>query len=187
MAKARTITLGDPLDRATKMGPLVTAAAPRAGRGLRRAGQQRGRPAGAGRQARRRWRARDGGAFVEPTIFDDVAPGMRIAQEEIFGPVVVGACPSTTRTRRSKIANDTPYGLAGAVWTRDIFRAFRVVKQLRAGIIWVNHMQPTYVEAPWGGYKMSGHGRELGRYGIEGYLETKQVHVNLSEKPIGWY
>jgi betaine-aldehyde dehydrogenase len=85
------------------------------------------------------------------------------------------------------IGNATPYGLAAAVWTRDIFRAFRVVRRLRAGIVWVNHMQPTYVEAPWGGMKMSGVGRELGRYGIEGYLEVKQVHVNLNEAPIGWY
>ena len=111
---------------------------------------------------------------------------MKIAQEEIFGPVV-SVLPFEDEAEALAIANGTPYGLAGAVWTRDIFRAFRVVKKLRAGIIWVNHMQPTYVEAPWGGYKMSGQGRELGRYGIEAYLEAKQVHVNLSEKPIGWY
>ena len=86
-----------------------------------------------------------------------------------------------------RIANATPYGLAGAVWTRDIFRAFRVVKKLRAGIVWVNHMQPTYVEAPWGGMKMSGAGRELGSRGVENYLELKQVHVNLNENPMGWY
>ena len=66
-----------------------------------------------------------------------------------------------------EIANRTPYGLAGAVWTRDIYKAFRVVKKIRAGIVWVNHMQPTYVEAPWGGYKMSGQGRELGRYSFQ--------------------
>ena len=71
--------------------------------------------------------------------------------------------------------------------TRDIFKAFRAVKALRAGIVWVNHMQPTYVEAPWGGYKQSGFGRELGPWGIEEYLETKQVHINLNEAPIGWY
>jgi betaine-aldehyde dehydrogenase len=86
-----------------------------------------------------------------------------------------------------RIANDTPYGLAAAVWTRDIYKAFRVVKAVRAGIVWVNHMQPTYVEAPWGGYKQSGFGRELGPWGLEEYLETKQVFVNLDETPIAWY
>ncbi len=182
--KARSIRLGDPLDRATKMGPLVTAAHRDRVEGYVAAGRSEGarlvlggaRPGG----------ALGGGAYLEPTIFDAVAPGMKIAQEEIFGPVVA-VIPFDGEDEAIEIANRTPYGLAGAVWTRDIFRAFRIVRRLRAGIVWVNHMQPTYVEAPWGGVKMSGQGRELGLYGIEGYLETKQVHVNLSEKPVGWY
>ena len=86
-----------------------------------------------------------------------------------------------------RIANDTSFGLAAAVWTRDIYRALRMVKAIRAGVVWVNHMQPTYVEAPWGGFKQSGFGRELGIHGIDEYLETKQVHINLNEAPIGWY
>jgi betaine-aldehyde dehydrogenase len=186
VAKAGAITLGDPMDRATKMGPLVTSQHRQRVAGFVEAGRQEGArlvlggtpPSLGGKLA--------GGAYLSPTIFDDVAPGMKIAQEEIFGPVV-SVLPFKDEADALAIANGTPYGLAGAVWTRDIFRAFRVVKKLRAGVIWVNHMQPTYVEAPWGGYKMSGQGRELGRSGVEAYLETKQVHVNLSEKPIGWY
>ena len=94
------------------------------------------------------------GYYVEPTIFYDVDNNARISREEIFGPVA-SVIPFENEGDAIKIANDTPYGLAGAVWTRDIFKAFRVVKSMRAGIIWVNHMQPTYVEAPWGGYKQS--------------------------------
>jgi len=184
VAKARAIRLGDPLDRATRMGPLVTAAHRERVMGYVEQGRREGARLvlGGGRP--------DGslarGAYLEPTIFGGVDPNMTIAQEEIFGPVVV-VIPFEGEAEAVRIANATPYGLAGAVWTRDIFRAFRVVRRLRAGIVWVNHMQPTYVEAPWGGMKMSGAGRELGRYGVENYLELKQVHINLNENPMGWY
>jgi betaine-aldehyde dehydrogenase len=184
VAKAKTIKLGDPMDRAVKMGPLVTAAHRERVMGYIEEGKSAGARVALGGKKPGGALAR--GAFVEPTIFDSVDPGSKIAQEEIFGPVV-SVIPFDGEDGAIEIANGTPYGLAGAVWTRDIYRAFRVVKKLRAGIVWVNHMQPTYVEAPWGGVKMSGQGRELGRYGIEGYLEAKQVHVNLSEKPVGWY
>jgi len=182
--RARTIRLGDPMDRATKMGPLVTAKHRERVAGYVEIGKREGARVVLGGQAPGGPLA--SGAFYQPTIFDGVTAGMKIAQEEIFGPVVC-VLPFDNEADAIGIGNATPYGLAAAVWTRDIFRAFRVVRRLRAGIVWVNHMQPTYVEAPWGGMKMSGVGRELGRYGIEGYLEVKQVHVNLNETPIGWY
>jgi betaine-aldehyde dehydrogenase len=180
--KTRTIKLGPPLDRATKMGPLVSKEQYERVREYQEIGKSEARlVAGGGRPA-----STMKGYFVEPTIFADVDNNTRIAREEVFGPVAA-VIPFEGESEAVRIANDTPYGLAAAVWSRDIFRALRVVKAVRAGIVWVNHMQPTYVEAPWGGYKQSGFGRELGPWGIEEYLETKQVHINLNEQPIGWY
>ena len=180
--KARSIKLGAPLDRATKMGPLVSREQFDRVRHYQSLGKNEakvaiggGTPSGFSR-----------GYYVEPTIFYDVDNSARIAREEIFGPVAA-VIPFDDEADALKIANDTPFGLAAAVWSRDIYRALRMVKAIRAGIVWVNHMQPTYVEAPWGGYKQSGFGRELGVHGIDEYLETKQVHINLNEQPIGWY
>ncbi|MCI1880641.1 MAG: aldehyde dehydrogenase family protein [Sporolactobacillus sp.] len=126
------------------------------------------------------------GFFVEPTIFDDCMADMSIVKDEIFGPVV------TIQTFESeeeaiRLANGTRYGLAGAVFTKDGARALRVIKELRAGITWINAYNPTYNEAPWGGYKMSGVGRELGVYGLDEYRETKQININLNPGPVGWY
>jgi betaine-aldehyde dehydrogenase len=181
-AKAKAIKLGNGLDRETKMGPLVSAEQrDRVARYLQ-VGRGEGKVAAGGGTPKQF----DQGWYVEPTIFYDVDNSARIAQEEIFGPVMT-VIPFTDEADAIRIANATPYGLAAAVWTRDIYKAFRVVKALEAGIVWVNHMQPTFVEAPWGGYKASGFGRELGHWGVEEYLETKQVYINLDEKPIGWY
>ena len=126
------------------------------------------------------------GYFVEPTIFDDCNRDMKIVREEIFGPVVT---IQTFETEEEAIAmaNDTEYGLAGAVFTSDLTRAHRVISEIRAGITWINCYNPTFNEAPWGGYKMSGIGRELGIHGLEEYQEVKQININLTPGVIGWY
>ncbi len=180
--KAKRIKLGPPLERETKMGPLVSKEQYERVRSYQEVGKKEGKLAIGGSRPGNLER----GYYVEPTIFYDVDNSARIAREEIFGPVAT-VIPFDNEAEALRTANDTPYGLAAAVWSRDIFKAFRMVKALRAGVVWVNHMQPTYVEAPWGGYKQSGFGRELGPWGIEEYLETKQVHINLNEQPIGWY
>jgi betaine-aldehyde dehydrogenase len=181
-AKAKVIKVGAPLDRATKMGPLVSKEQYDRVRAYQEIGKGEAKlVAGGGRP-----KEFAHGYYVEPTIFADVKNSSRIAREEIFGPVA-SVIAFKDEADAIKIANDTPFGLAAAVWSRDIFRALRAVKAIRAGIVWVNHMQPTFVEAPWGGFKQSGYGRELGPWGVEEYLETKQVHINLNEQPIGWY
>jgi betaine-aldehyde dehydrogenase len=120
-----------------------------------------------------------GGAFMSPTIFDACHADMRIVREEIFGPVV-GIIPFDTEEEAISLANATPYGLAGSIWTRDISRAIRVARGVRSGSISINTNNAVHTEAPFGGYKMSGMGRELGMHALELYTEVKNVFVDLS-------
>jgi betaine-aldehyde dehydrogenase len=182
--KAKRIKLGSGLDKSTKMGPVVSKEQLDRVVRYQAIGKKEAKVAvGGGRPSDP---ALQKGFFVEPTIFYDVDNSATIAREEIFGPVMA-VIPFDDEAEALRIANDTPYGLAAAVWSRDIFKCFRMAKRLQAGIVWINHMQPTYVEAPWGGYKMSGIGRELGPWGAEEYLQVKQIHINLNETPVGWY
>lgn len=181
--KARKIKVGPGLDPATKMGPLVSREQMEKVAMYQQIGKREGAKVALGGGRSREFPK---GYFVEPTIFSDVDNNMRIAREEIFGPVVC-VIPFEDERDALRLANDTYYGLAAAVWTRDIYRALRAVRELQAGIVWVNHSQPAMVEAPWGGYKMSGFGRELGPWGLEEYQQVKQVYINLSEQPIAWY
>jgi betaine-aldehyde dehydrogenase len=128
----------------------------------------------------------DKGYYLQPTIFVDVPENSWIWQEEIFGPVVcVRAFDDEAEAVQS--ANNSRFGLAAAVMSEDLPRAERVARKLRAGIVWINCSQPTFTEAPWGGYKQSGIGRELGEWGLNNYLETKQITRYESEQPWGWY
>ena len=126
------------------------------------------------------------GNFIKPTIFADVTNDMRIAQEEIFGPVVC-ILPFETEDEVIAMANDSEYGLGGAVWTRDINRALRVAKGVETGRMWVNTYNALPAGAPFGGYKLSGIGRETDKTTMRHYMQTKNIFINLSEKPSGLY
>ncbi|MDR1628587.1 MAG: aldehyde dehydrogenase family protein [Oscillospiraceae bacterium] len=126
------------------------------------------------------------GYFIKPTVFDNCTQDMTIVKEEIFGPVGV-ISTFQTEAEAIELANDTEYGLAGAVFTKDGAKALRVMREIRAGILWINCAEPTFNGAPWGGYKMSGIGRELGIHGLAEYQEVKQVNIALETGPIGWY
>ncbi|MGC4379247.1 aldehyde dehydrogenase family protein [Fictibacillus sp. Mic-4] len=183
--RAKQINVGPGDDENTEMGPLVSEQHMEKVLSYINIGKEEGaRLACGGNRI-----TKDGlekGYFVEPTVFVDVTPDMRIVQEEIFGPVVV-IQKFKDEEDAIKLANGTDYGLAGGVFTVDGAKALRVIKKLRAGITWINTYHPTYNEAPWGGYKQSGIGRSLGTFGLEEFQEIKQININLQVEPIGWF
>ncbi|MDR2426738.1 MAG: aldehyde dehydrogenase family protein [Endomicrobium sp.] len=126
------------------------------------------------------------GYFVAPTIFADCTPEMKIVQDEIFGPVLA-VQKFHSEPQAVELANGTNYGLAAGVFTKDITRALRVIKAVRSGITWINAYHPTFAQAPWGGFKQSGIGRELGTFGLDEYTEAKQININLVYEKVGWF
>lgn len=132
------------------------------------------------------------GVFYLPTILDNCTSDMSVVQDESFGPVLTvetfDASDSDARERRAvEIANDTIYGLAGAVWTENAGRAERVAAAMRAGTVWINDFHPYVPQAEWGGYKQSGNGRELGIAGLNEYRETKHIWHNIRPRPSEWF
>ena len=182
--RAEAITIGNPLDN-PDMGPLVSKDHMNKVLNYIEIGKKEGATLVCGG-----YRYTEGecakGYYVKPTIFDNCTSDMTIVKEEIFGPVVT-IQTFKTEEEAIRLANDTIYGLAGAVFTSDVSRALRVIKEIRAGITWINCYNPTFNEAPWGGYKMSGIGRELGVHGLEEYQEVKQININLTPGTVGWY
>lgn len=182
--RTRNLRLGDPADINTEIGPVVCQ------RQLDRVmdyiniGRSEGATVAVGGE-------RPGGAladgyFLQPTVFTNVKLGMRVEQEEIFGPVVC-AMPFRDEAHAIELANATNFGLAGSVWTRDIARAHRVAHSLEMGIVWINDHHRIDPSSPWGGFKESGVGKENGIVTYEAYTKTQSVVVNLSDEPFDWF
>jgi aldehyde dehydrogenase (NAD+) len=175
--RVKGLKVGDPMDKGTRMGPVVSANQLETVLSYVEAGRREGATLAAGGE---RVRVGDGrGYFLQPTVFTGVSNAMRIAREEIFGPVL-SVIPFKDADDAVAQGNATFYGLAAAVWTRDVAKALRIARALRAGTVWVNAYNLYDAALPFGGFRESGFGRELGHAGLELYTELKSVWVDLS-------
>jgi len=182
ISEVQKIPVGDGLDPQTKLGPLISEGQYNKVLQNIEKGQKEGASLVVGGLPKEERFKK--GYFVSPTVFTNVDEKNTIWNEEIFGPVL---CVKTFKHEEEalRLANNTPFGLAGAVMSKDRERCQRVAKAFRAGIVWINCSQPTFVEAPWGGMKKSGTGRELGPWGLDNYLEVKQV-TSYDADELGW-
>lgn len=183
VAWAKTIKVSDPLEEGCRLGPVVSEGQYEKIKKFISTARSEGAAILCGGS---RPKHLEKGYFIEPTIISDVSTSMQIWREEVFGPVL---CVKTFKTEEEAIelANDSQYGLAGAVISKDPDRCNRITEEIQAGIIWINCSQPCFCQAPWGGTKRSGFGRELGEWGFENYLNVKQVTEYVSDDQWGWY
>ncbi len=172
--RAARLVPGDPFDNATRLGAVVSKRQQETVLSYIEAGKREAKLVAGGKPAT----VNGKGYFVEATVFDEAKPGMKIVDEEIFGPVL-SVLTFDDVEEGIHLANETQYGLAAGIWTRDIQKAFRVARSVRAGTVWVNTYNLYDSAAPFGGYKASGFGRDLGREALDGYTETKTVWMGL--------
>ena len=169
-------TPGNPLDPSTNLGPLVTSEAQQRVLSYIEAGRKQGATLRFGGEVPA---GRQQGAYITPALFTDVDNSMRIAQEEIFGPVAA-VIPFDGADEAIRIANDTVYGLAAGIWTQDLNRAHRLIREIQAGVIWVNCFDEGDMTQPFGGYKQSGNARDKCMESLLSYTQSKSAWIRLS-------
>jgi betaine-aldehyde dehydrogenase len=184
--KAKKVIVGDPMDKGTHMGPQVSMEQLDRIKGYVDIAREEGATVLTGGECPKLEGDFQKGFFFQPTIFSEVRNQMRVAQEEIFGPVT-SVITFKNEDDLIREANETIYGLSAGIWTRDIVRAHRFAKEIHAGTVWINTYNMFNAASPFGGFKQSGYGREMGKHALELYTQVKSVWVDLSGKPIGWY
>src|SRR5918992_2625596 len=184
--KAGRVKVGDPMDKNTNMGPQVSEEQLNRIKSYVDIATAEGAQVLAGGCPPQLEGDFQKGFFFQPTIFGDVKNEMRVAQEEIFGPVV-SIITFEDEDELIKQANEVVYGLSAGLWTKDITRAHRFAKAVKAGVVWINTYNMFNAASPFGGFKQSGYGREMGKHALEMYTNVKSVWVDLSGKPMGWF
>ncbi|HEX7031585.1 MAG TPA: aminobutyraldehyde dehydrogenase [Nitrososphaera sp.] len=182
VSKTEKIRIGNPLDRTTDMGPLISESHRRKVEKYADIGRKEGAKLVVGGR-RPRGKQYENGFYFEPTVFIDAEQDMAIVQEEIFGPVVA-VLPFESTDDVIRKANDIAYGLAGSVWTKDIYKATRVANEIRCGEVWINDHLPLASELPHGGFKQSGFGKDLSVYALHEYTEMRHVYIDTSGHPV---